>query len=181
MAANMLINTWDRSRTGQLNWETFCALFQWLEVMQMHFYNADRDRGGTLDLGEVPSALMACGYNLPVHELSAIVQKHSTGGHLNFIQFMALVLDLQSRATNMPAVVPVAGIAAHGGSSNSGGSSSGKKGWRGKQKQKGSKKQDGKKKGGKKKGGNGGSVAGEIAAGVGGALVEGAIEGCLSQ
>ena len=98
----MLVQTFDRTRTAQLNWDTFCYLFQWLEAMQMHFYQADRDMGGTLDLAEVPAALWACGYQLPPAELKMALDRHSAGsGQLSFFGFMALVCELQAKAAGV--------------------------------------------------------------------------------
>lgn len=172
-AAQLLIHTFDRTRTGQLNWDTFCGLFQWLDAMQMHFLNADRDRGGTLDLGEMPAALYQCGYQLPPHELQGYMAKHSTHGQCTFLQFMALVCDLQQRQLGIPPMAVAPG--AHGavGGAHGAHGAAGKKGGK---KGKDGKKKDGKKKDKKKKGGSGSGLAGAIAEGA----VEGVVSSCAS-
>lgn len=101
----------------------------------MHFYHADKDMGGTLDISEVPAALYACGYQLPPMEVHGYVQKHATGCHLNFLQFMALVLDLQSRSTGLGVSIPAGygpaaghgAVGAHGISSPGSSGNAGKK------------------------------------------------------
>lgn len=154
MAAQILIQTFDRTGRGELDWDTFCQIFTWLEMTQMHFYNADKDRGGTLDISEVPAALYACGYSLPPAELQVYVTRHATAGHLNFLQYMSLVCELQRTRPLYGAPLPYHAGAAHGavgahgvaaGAHGAGahGSKGGKKG-----KDKGGKK--GKDKGGKK-------------------------------
>ena len=86
----------DQSQTAQLQWEPFCRLFSWLDQVSQHFTTADKDRGGSLDLAEVPAALIACGYQLSVYTTQRYLQKHSYGrGQLTFAQFLALVCELQ--------------------------------------------------------------------------------------
>lgn len=86
----------DQSQTGQLTWEAFCRLFSWLEQTSHHFCLADKDHGGSLDLAEVPAALVACGFQLSPFTTQKYLQKHSYGrGQLTFAQFLALVCEIQ--------------------------------------------------------------------------------------
>ncbi|KAA8495299.1 Penta-EF hand domain-containing protein 2 [Porphyridium purpureum] len=63
-ACAMLIRIYDTSRTGQVNFQQFCALHNFIVTVQRSFLEFDGDRNGVLDAHEVSLALQRNGFVL---------------------------------------------------------------------------------------------------------------------
>ncbi|KAJ9453354.1 Penta-EF hand domain-containing protein 1 [Diplonema papillatum] len=101
MSCNLLLRLFDTDRTGQVTFQGFCSLYQWIQAKQASFYHFDRDRSGSLDIGEVFQALTHTGLNLDQHAFYAAVKAYDPdqSGTMSMTEYVGLCAFLQI-ATN---------------------------------------------------------------------------------
>lgn len=71
MSTNMFLRLFDPDRSGQISFQEFCNLYQWIVDKQQKFQQADADRSGSLNLQEIYGATQQCGYRLDQHAFHA--------------------------------------------------------------------------------------------------------------
>ena len=64
-----LIQTFDRDRSGQIGFNEFISLHQYLQAMKASFEYYDKDKGGKLDSKELTEALNRSGYQVGLSSL----------------------------------------------------------------------------------------------------------------
>ncbi|KAJ9453340.1 Penta-EF hand domain-containing protein 1 [Diplonema papillatum] len=101
MSCNMLLRLFDSDRTGQVSFQGFCNLYQWVQSKQQSFLQFDRDRSGGLDISEVYQALTSAGFNLDQHSFYAAIKAYDPdqNGTMSATEYVGLCAFLQI-ATN---------------------------------------------------------------------------------
>eukprot|EP01092_Planopodium_desertum_P014352 TRINITY_DN71873_c0_g1_i1.p1 TRINITY_DN71873_c0_g1~~TRINITY_DN71873_c0_g1_i1.p1 ORF type:complete len:234 (+),score=13.42 TRINITY_DN71873_c0_g1_i1:3-704(+) len=95
-AASSLIRMFDSDGTLTMDFYEYAAFFGFIEKMNVAFFTADRDRGGSLDFGEIEVALKHAGMSVG---RSALVAhwKANVGDSVksvNFGQFMQIISNI---------------------------------------------------------------------------------------
>jgi len=95
-AAKSLIKMFDNDKSGTIDFYEYAALFGFMEKMNFCFFAADKDRSGSLDIGEIHSAIEAAGFKVNRKAANAHFKNYATGTMktLNFTQFMQMVCDM---------------------------------------------------------------------------------------
>ncbi|KAK2830171.1 hypothetical protein Q5P01_018102 [Channa striata] len=107
----MMINMFDKTRTGQIDLFGFSALWDFMQQWRALFQQYDRDHSGTINGSELHQALAQMGYNLSPQFSEILVRRFSLPGTRPGIQldrFIQVCTQLQSmtqvfrqRDTNM--------------------------------------------------------------------------------
>lgn len=107
----MMINMFDKTRTGRIDMFGFSALWDFMQRWRALFQQYDRDRSGSINGTELHQALAQMGYNLSPQFAETLVRRFSVRGPRPGIQldrFIQVCTQLQSmtqvfreRDTNM--------------------------------------------------------------------------------
>jgi len=103
--AQMLIRVFDANKSGQIDFQEFVQLHQFVAVMQGAFYRHDADRSNRLDAREVGLALSESGFQFSQPVISSLIKKYTQGNwnsakqeltFENYIQLSAFLGTLKS-------------------------------------------------------------------------------------
>uniref|UniRef100_A0A3Q0QXF9 Peflin n=1 Tax=Amphilophus citrinellus TaxID=61819 RepID=A0A3Q0QXF9_AMPCI len=95
----MMINMFDKTRSGQIDLFGFSALWDFLQRWRALFQQFDRDRSGTISGAELQQALAQMGYNLSPQFSEMLVQRFTIRGGRPGIQldrFIQVCTQLQT-------------------------------------------------------------------------------------
>ncbi|KAM9824069.1 peflin [Neosynchiropus ocellatus] len=95
----MMINLFDKTRSGRIDLFGFSALWDFMQRWRAMFQQYDRDRSGSISPTELHQALGQMGYNLSPQFSDALVRRFSTYGGRPGIQldrFIHVCTQLQS-------------------------------------------------------------------------------------
>jgi len=103
-----MIRVHDTSGRGEIDFEEFRKLHNFLVNMQNSFTFFDKDRGGTLTPDELFQAVAHAGFNLDEHAFYAMVRAFDPdrNGQLGLAEFIAMTLFLKSAAATFSAFDP---------------------------------------------------------------------------
>mmetsp|Transcript_24873 Transcript_24873/g.57366 ORF Transcript_24873/g.57366 Transcript_24873/m.57366 type:complete len:241 (-) Transcript_24873:113-835(-) len=100
-AISMMIRMFDRGCTGEIQYQDFKALFQFIESWKAQFQSHDRDQSGNISQDELAICLKALGYNLSPHFLTNVVPRFANKapgvppGRIYFDGFVLLMCMLK--------------------------------------------------------------------------------------
>jgi len=91
-----MMRMFDRDNSGQISFQEFIQLHQFIIQMQNGFRSRDRDGSGVLEGPEVRAALQASGYNLQEGTFQIMMKKydHEQIGGLKFDDYIELSVQL---------------------------------------------------------------------------------------
>ncbi|XP_076864813.1 peflin [Brachyhypopomus gauderio] len=93
----MMINMFDKSKTGRIDVYGFSALWTFLQQWQALFHQFDRDRSGSINSSEMHQALSQLGYNLSPQFTQNLVGRYCARGNaLQLDRFIQVCTQLQS-------------------------------------------------------------------------------------
>lgn len=95
----MMINMFDKTRSGRMDLFGFSALWDFMQRWRALFQQYDRDRSGTINGTELHQALAQMGYNLSPQFSETLVQRFAVRGARPGIQmdrFIHVCTQLQS-------------------------------------------------------------------------------------
>lgn len=95
----MMINMFDKTRSGQIDLFGFSALWDFMQRWRALFQQFDRDRSGTISGTELQQALAQMGYNLSPQFSEMLVQRFTVRGGRPGIQldrFIQVCMQLQT-------------------------------------------------------------------------------------
>ncbi|XP_061596981.1 peflin [Cololabis saira] len=95
----MMINMFDKTRTGRIDLFGFSALWEFMQQWRVLFQQYDRDRSGSISGMELHQALAQMGYNLSPQFSETLVQRFSLRGGRPGIQldrFIQVCTQLQT-------------------------------------------------------------------------------------
>ncbi|XP_075867345.1 peflin [Nelusetta ayraudi] len=95
----MMINMFDKTRTGRIDLFGFSALWDFMQRWRLLFQQYDRDRSGSISGMELQQALAQMGYNLSPQFSESLVQRFAVRGQRPGIQldrFIQVCMQLQS-------------------------------------------------------------------------------------
>lgn len=95
----MMINMFDKSKTGRIDMYGFSALWDFMQRWRALFQQHDRDRSGNISGTELHQALAQMGYNLSPQFAEALVRRFAVRGARPGIQldrFIQVCTQLQS-------------------------------------------------------------------------------------
>ncbi|XP_037549461.1 peflin [Nematolebias whitei] len=93
----MVINMFDKTRSGQIDLFGFSALWDYLQQWRGLFQNYDRDRSGSISSTELSQALAQMGYNLSPQFSESLVQRFGVRGlGIQLDRFIQVCTQLQS-------------------------------------------------------------------------------------
>ncbi|KAF6737132.1 Peflin [Oryzias melastigma] len=95
----MMINMFDRTRSGRIDLYGFSALWDYMQRWRALFQQYDRDRSGSISGAELHQALVQMGYNLSPQFSETVVQRFTIRGARPGIQldrFIQVCTQLQS-------------------------------------------------------------------------------------
>ncbi|KAF4073892.1 hypothetical protein AMELA_G00248430 [Ameiurus melas] len=95
----MMINMFDKTKTGRIDIYGFSALWVFLQQWRAIFHQFDRDRSGSINSSELHQALSQLGYNLSPQFIQNLVNRHCVRGMSNALQldsFIQVCTQLQS-------------------------------------------------------------------------------------
>ncbi|TSK31422.1 Peflin [Bagarius yarrelli] len=95
----MMINMFDKTKTGRIDLFGFSALWQFLQQWRAIFHQFDRDRSGSINSNELHQALSQLGYNLSPQFIQNVVSRYCVRGMSNALQldsFIQVCTQLQS-------------------------------------------------------------------------------------
>uniref|UniRef100_UPI0037E79112 peflin n=1 Tax=Semicossyphus pulcher TaxID=241346 RepID=UPI0037E79112 len=95
----MMINMFDKTRSGRIDLFGFSALWEFLQRWRAHFQQFDRDRSGCISGTELHQALAQMGYNLSPQFSETLVRRFTVRGGRPGIQldrFIQVCTQLQS-------------------------------------------------------------------------------------
>eukprot|EP01118_Nematostelium_gracile_P014401 TRINITY_DN559_c0_g1_i2.p1 TRINITY_DN559_c0_g1~~TRINITY_DN559_c0_g1_i2.p1 ORF type:complete len:403 (+),score=169.07 TRINITY_DN559_c0_g1_i2:112-1320(+) len=95
-AAKKLIKVFDKNYSGSIDFQEYASLHQFLNKMMGAFYQADTDRSGQLEAGEILQALQSAGFQLSLQTVQGVTSKFVTGTNkgVNFEQFLQVCAHL---------------------------------------------------------------------------------------
>lgn len=76
----LMIGMFDRDRTGTINFQEFGALWKYVTDWQSTFRSYDRDNSGSIDKGELKTALTSFGYRLSDRFYGILIRKFDRTG-----------------------------------------------------------------------------------------------------
>jgi Ca2+-binding EF-hand superfamily protein len=96
--AERMIRMYDRNSSGSIDFYEFQQLHQFIQQMQQGFRSRDRDNSGSLDAGEVYTALQASGYQITQPTFDTLMRKFDTQrrGCLSFDGYIELSIALST-------------------------------------------------------------------------------------
>lgn len=95
----MMINMFDKTRSGRIDLFGFSALWDFMQRWRALFQQYDRDRSGSISGTELHQALAQMGYNLSPQFSETLVQRFSPRGGRPGVQldrFIQVCTQLQS-------------------------------------------------------------------------------------
>lgn len=94
-----MIGMFDRDHTGTINFQEFGALWKYVTDWQTTFRSYDRDNSGSIDKGELKTALTSFGYRLSDRFYDILIRKFDrTGsGTVAFDDFIQCCVVIQVR------------------------------------------------------------------------------------
>jgi Ca2+-binding EF-hand superfamily protein len=93
--AKYLIKAFDKDYTGNIEFQEFASLHQFMKNMQTAFTTADQDRSGFLDAREIHGAVVQAGFQLSLPTVQAISAKFGTPQRgVSFDQFLMICSHL---------------------------------------------------------------------------------------
>ncbi|XP_068603791.1 peflin [Brachionichthys hirsutus] len=95
----MMINMFDKTRTGRIDLFGFSALWDFMQRWRALFQQYDRDQSGSISGVELQQALVQMGYNLSPQFSEALVRRFAVPGRRPGIQldrFIQVCIQLQS-------------------------------------------------------------------------------------
>ena len=94
--ATLLIRMYDNSRTGTISLPDFQRLWAALTQWRASFDMFDTDRSGSIDVGELATALGACGYKLSTPVVQLMMRQHDADGSgtISFDEYIQLNVEL---------------------------------------------------------------------------------------
>ncbi|XP_029023396.1 peflin [Betta splendens] len=95
----MMINMFDKTRSGQIDLFGFSALWDYMQRWRALFQQYDRDRSGTISGTELHQALAQMGYNLSPQFSETLVRRFSVPGMrpgMQLDRFIQVCTQLQS-------------------------------------------------------------------------------------
>ncbi|XP_013879619.1 peflin isoform X2 [Austrofundulus limnaeus] len=93
----MMINMFDKTRSGRIDLFGFSALWDYMQQWRGLFQHYDRDRSGSISGPELSQALAQMGYNLSPQFSEALVQRFGMRGQgLQLDRFIQVCTQLQS-------------------------------------------------------------------------------------
>jgi len=89
-----MVKMFDRDGNGQIDFNEFCNLHNYLSQMKAAFYNVDTDKSGSLTFDEVERAVMQAGYRVNRNVLYKIFRNFDTlkRNALNFDGYIKLCI-----------------------------------------------------------------------------------------
>ena len=75
-----MIGMFDRDHTGTINFQEFGALWKYVTDWQATFRSYDRDNSGSIDKGELKTALTSFGYRLSDRFYDILIRKFDRTG-----------------------------------------------------------------------------------------------------
>ncbi|KAI9223893.1 hypothetical protein BC828DRAFT_374857 [Blastocladiella britannica] len=93
----MLIGLHDFDRNGTVDFNEFCAMWQYITQWNYHFRSFDQDNSGTIDARELQQALQRFGFNLTPEICAILVRKYDTydRGSITFDSFVQCCVTMQ--------------------------------------------------------------------------------------
>ncbi|KAI9223894.1 hypothetical protein BC828DRAFT_374861 [Blastocladiella britannica] len=113
----MLCNLMDFDRSGQIDFNEFCSIWQYISQWNYHFRSFDKDNSGSIDTRELQQALAQFGFNLTPEICTILVRKYDQqgAGAITFDAFVqccvtmqGLTRAFQQRDTNRTGVIQIA-------------------------------------------------------------------------
>jgi len=93
--AAKLIKVFDKDGSGSIEFKEYCILHKFMLHMQNAFFQADKDRSGSIDSQEIWTAINAAGFQVSLQTIQAIVNKFDpTKRGLPFSSFLYLCAHL---------------------------------------------------------------------------------------
>ncbi|KAH7970558.1 hypothetical protein HPB49_010415 [Dermacentor silvarum] len=94
----MMINIFDRSRTGTVSFDEFVSLWKYINDWLRCFQDFDKDRSGSIDRNELRDALTSFGYRLSVETVDLLLRKYDREkkGSINFDDYILCCITLQT-------------------------------------------------------------------------------------
>ncbi|KAL1476629.1 hypothetical protein MTO96_036373 [Rhipicephalus appendiculatus] len=94
----MMMNIFDRSRTGTLSFDDFVSLWNYINDWLRCFQDFDRDRSGSIDRNELRDALRSFGYRLSDEAVGLLLMKYDRErkGSINFDDYILCCVTLQT-------------------------------------------------------------------------------------
>ncbi|CAI8039874.1 Programmed cell death protein 6 [Geodia barretti] len=77
----LMIGMFDRDRTGTINFQEFGALWKYVNDWQTTFRSYDKDNSGSIDRGELKTAMASFGYRLSDRFYDTLIRKFDRSGH----------------------------------------------------------------------------------------------------
>jgi Ca2+-binding EF-hand superfamily protein len=81
--ANILLRAFDTDYSGQIEFQEFAAMNQFVNKMSAQFMAADRDRSGKLNVNEIATALTSEGLQMPPQTIEKIIRKYDRSWNTN--------------------------------------------------------------------------------------------------
>eukprot|EP00741_Cyanophora_paradoxa_P000660 tig00000430_g635.t2 len=94
VTVHLMINLFDKDGSGQIDFPSFCSLWQYVMQWKGTFDSYDRDRSGSIDSNELQTALKSFGYNLSPQFVGTLMKKYKSG-HIPFDRFIQLCVQLR--------------------------------------------------------------------------------------
>jgi len=96
--SSLLIKVFDRDRSGEIDFNEYVALHQFVMKMQAAFVQADQDRSGFLDSREIFNALTTAGFQLGYQTVQTLCTKYDTNknGQISLDSFIQVCAHLAS-------------------------------------------------------------------------------------
>nr|XP_050025406.1 programmed cell death protein 6-like [Dermacentor andersoni] len=93
----MMINIFDRSRSGTVSFDDFVSLWKYINDWLRCFQDFDKDGSGSIDRNELRDALASFGYRLSGEAVDLLAQKYDREkkGSINFDDYILCCVTLQ--------------------------------------------------------------------------------------
>ncbi|KAK8757754.1 hypothetical protein V5799_004614 [Amblyomma americanum] len=94
----MMMNIFDRSRTGTIGFDDFVSLWNYINDWLRCFQDFDKDRSGFIDRNELRDSLNSFGYRLSEQTLNTMFAKYDKDrkGSINFDDYILCCVSLQT-------------------------------------------------------------------------------------
>jgi Ca2+-binding EF-hand superfamily protein len=89
--ANILVRAFDTDYSGQIEFQEFAAMNQFVNKMSGQFMANDRDRSGKLNVTEIATALTAEGLQMPPQTIEKIIRKYDRSWNRGGLTFEAFI------------------------------------------------------------------------------------------
>nr|XP_037288726.1 programmed cell death protein 6-like [Rhipicephalus microplus] len=94
----MMMNIFDRRRTGTLSFDDFVSLWNYINDWLRCFQDFDKDRSGSIDRNELRDALRSFGYRLSNEAVDLLLMKYDRDrkGAVNFDDYILCCVTLET-------------------------------------------------------------------------------------